>query len=170
MRSCLQSDTQNVLEHGHAVHKKYLELLDDPPECLIPWWGQLIKAIKTFSTLDIYNYHVYHDCGKPDCLVIEDGRRHFPNHAAASCNTWLAAGGDALVAVWILHDMDLHVCSAQELDRFAYINGCEVLLLTALAEIQANAELFGGQDSQSYKIKYKHWLRRATAFCKRRYQ
>jgi hypothetical protein len=40
------------------------------------------------------------------------------------------------------------------------------LLLAGLAEIHANAEMFNGFDSPSFKIKYKQIDRRGRAICK----
>ena len=40
------------------------------------------------------------------------------------------------------------------------------LLLAGLAEIHSNAEMFGGLDSVSFKIKWKQINKRGKAICK----
>ena len=97
------------------------------------------------------------NCGKPLCLVIDDeGRRHFPGHAEASRKAWLETGGDRAVGDLIGMDMDAHLLKADDLEDFAARPQAASLLLTALAEIHANAAMFGGIESTSFKIKWKH--------------
>jgi hypothetical protein len=102
-------------------------------------------------------YHLYHDCGKPHCLVFdEEGRRHFPNHAAASYLTWGRHSDNRQIGNLILMDMDIHLLKAEGLAEFAARPEALSLLLTGLAEVHANASMFGGIESTSFKIKYKH--------------
>lgn len=51
--------------------------------------------------------------------------------------------------------MDIHTIKAADLNDFATKKECISLLITGLSEIHANAELFGGIESTSFKIKYK---------------
>lgn len=64
--------------------------------------------------------------------------------------------------------MFFHKCSADELDKSDLSNKdlCS-LLLTSLAEIHANASIFGGIESQSFKAKYKQIDRRGNKLCKK---
>lgn len=64
--------------------------------------------------------------------------------------------------------MFFHKCSAKELENTTIEKRdlCS-LLLTALAEIHANAEMFGGIESQSFKSKYKQLDRRGNKLCKK---
>lgn len=170
MKACEQTPGQTIYDHGVAVHTAWQALLEAVPECLANWWPQLMAAVSTFDPNDIKAYHLYHDCGKPWCLVVDqDGGYHFPNHAQTSAWVWKQLGGSELVGLWIAHDMDIHTCSAADVEAFSCLPGSEVLLLTGLAELHANANMFGGQQSIGYKIKYKHWLSRARRYCKGRY-
>lgn len=52
--------------------------------------------------------------------------------------------------------MDIHTIKAKDLDEFSENNSRALtLLLSGLSEIHANAEMFGGLESTSFKIKYK---------------
>lgn len=97
------------------------------------------------------------NCGKPSCLTVDaDGRRHFPDHAAVSARVWRDAGGCEEVATLIEQDMDVHLLKAEGVEEFASRPHAIALLLTGLAEVHANASMFGGIESVSFKIKAKH--------------
>ena len=53
-------------------------------------------------------------------------------------------------------DMDIHLLKADGIEEFASRPEAATLLLTSLAEIHSNAAMFGGIDSTSFKIKWKH--------------
>lgn len=106
-------------------------------------------------------YQIYHDCGKPYCLQIdEEGRRHFPNHATISYLTWLRHSDNKQIVNLIWMDMDMHLLKSDNVEPFARRAEAATLLLTSLAEIHANASMFGGIESTSFKIKYKHIAKR----------
>jgi hypothetical protein len=101
-------------------------------------------------------YHVYHDLGKPYCRTVdEDGRQHFPDHARISASIWRASGGDPLIGDLIERDMDMHTLKPAQAAEYSRMDLVPALLLTALAELHANAEMFGGIESTSFKIKWK---------------
>lgn len=103
----------------------------------------------------IYQYHIYHDCGKPYCLEIDDeGRRHFPNHANISYQVAQNFLNDE-VCTLIKNDMVAHLTKPSEFESFMELDNFKILLITALCEIHSNAVMFGGIDSQSFKIKHK---------------
>ena len=57
-------------------------------------------------------------------------------------------------------DMDAHLLKSDGVAEFAARPQATALLLTALAEVHSNAAMFGGADSDSFKIKAKHLDRR----------
>lgn len=172
MRACYQSAGQDMLQHGDAVAAQfdvlvaYLEgTAPLPADWRLPAWldaatGKLLLAmLPDRETLRLY--HRYHDCGKPRCRTVDaEGRQHFPDHARLSREVWLAHGGAPAVADLIGMDMDLHLLKAEGVPEFARRPQAAALLLTGLAEIHANAAMFGGPDSTSFKIKLKHIERR----------
>lgn len=170
MESCFQTDNQSVLQHGYAVKAAYQTILNE--ELSLPdWYHSYRENIKSscasYSIEEIGLYQIYHDCGKPFCLTIDqNGKRHFPNHAEISTTIFSSIFGERLAGTWIRHDMDIHTISSSEIPAFCRIDGSIVLLLTGLAELHANAQMFGGLESESFKIKYKHLNRRAKAICK----
>lgn len=172
MRNCYQSAGQNMLEHGQAVSAKFSELLahlrGHTPlltDWKLPTWldaeaGALLLT-KLPDLAIVQRYQLYHDCGKPRCRTVDaDGRQHFPDHAAMSQLVWLEHGGDAATGALIGMDMDVHLLKAEAIPEFASRPQAATLLLTALAEIHANAPMFGGTESTSFKIKLKHIERR----------
>lgn len=176
MRSCEQSVGLSVLDHGIAVSNRYSELIshirDGKPltsEWRVPDWIYDPIILTRLLPDDLMaEYQVWHDCGKPTCLVIdEDGKRRFPNHAQVSKDIWLSLGGDERVGDLIGMDMDAHLLKDEGVAEFAARPQAIPLLLTALAEISANAEMFGGIESTSFKIKAKALAKRGKAVLKR---
>ena len=63
-------------------------------------------------------------------------------------------------------DMEFHKLKAQDVKEFCKNkNQAKVLLLAALASFYSNSELFGGEESDSYKIKKKHMEKRGQQVC-----
>lgn len=166
MKSCPQTETQSVLDHGISV-KNYLfdiinHLRHDTPlkyEWVLPTWvlenkDLILSNLPDDETLRLYT--TYHDCGKPFCLEIdENGRRHFPNHAEVSYNIFNQVFDNPIAAELIRHDMDIHLLKSNGVEEFSKNPYALTLLLTGLAEIHSNATMFGGITSTSFKIKLK---------------
>jgi len=167
MQSCRQTPTQTIYEHGLSVADYYRDLRDHLEhktplkyEWRLPSWINDPWLLDNQHPREImYDYHLYHDCGKPYCRTIdENGRQHFPDHAEVSAKIWESLGGDPLIGDLIRNDMRLHTAKQNDLMAILYYIGSETLaslLLTALAEIHSNAALFGGIESDSFKIKWK---------------
>lgn len=135
-----------MLQHGISVHEEYLKLLETTDHRLLKL--QLpIELVK--------KYHTYHDCWKHLVLEIgEDGKRRYPSHSQASTLQFKAIfPNDECVARLIEHDLDFHTLRGDELVKLCKLDIAPTLYLTALAEINANAIMFGGRESESYKIK-----------------
>jgi hypothetical protein len=127
-----------------------------------------LSSLVSDKSLELYT--VYHDCGKPFCRTVDaEGKQHFPDHANISSQVWFeVAKGESLcqeVGELIAHDMDIHLISADEVEKFCTNKNAVSSLLTGLAEIHSNASLFGGIDSVSFKIKWKQINKRGKAIC-----
>lgn len=176
MRSCSQTAGMTVLEHGEMVSAHYEDLVSHlrhgtplAYEWRLPdWIGDPALLDGLPSDEDMREYHVFHDCGKPMCRTVdEDGRQHFPDHAAVSKAAWLAIGGDEGIGDLIGMDMDIHLLKDDGVEAFARRTQAQALLLTGLSEVHANASMFGGIGSVSFKIKWKHIDKRGRAILKR---
>jgi hypothetical protein len=182
MSLCEQTKGMSVLDHGYSVWQYTADLINHLrtgselkfewrlPEWLYEHKESILKDL--FHDLVIEHYAIMHDCGKPYCLVTdEDGKRHFPDHALVSSETYSEfEEADWSRTVLIGYDMFLHTASAEELAaQFEKTRGNEyndlsiylpTLMLVALAEIHSNAAMFGGIESTSFKIKWKHLTKR----------
>ena len=166
MKNCEQTKGQSVLEHGISVKNYLFDLINhlrngDPLkyEWVLPDWlhtnkDLILSSLPDDDTLELYTS--YHDCGKPFCLTIDnDGKRHFPNHAEVSYTIFKQIFNNDVAAELIRHDMDIHLLKSDGVDDFCINPFALTLLLTGLAEVHSNAQMFGGLDSTSFKIKWK---------------
>jgi hypothetical protein len=184
MRDCPQNDKQSVLDHGRAVQGRsialihYLQTENDKylkgfrvPEWFVKYRSALLENLAPFVA--IMAYTEMHDCGKPFCRFIDvNGKQHFPNHAEVSEAIWKTIGCDIesdRIGQLILHDMDFHVLRPDDVPVFVANKDAPTLMLVGLAEIHANAEMFGGLDSQGFKIKFAQIDRRGKSACKMLY-
>lgn len=178
MKKCPQTDTQSVYQHGISVRDHMFQLIDmlkssqfskewKVPSWIIQYRQQLLNSL---MPLDIINeYTTYHDCGKPYCLSYDEDKRHFPNHAEVSYKTWLRVNGNPEAALLMKMDMDIHCLKDNGVKDFCTRPQAVTLLLAGLSEIHANAAMFGGIESSSFKIKYRQIDRRGNAICKMLY-
>lgn len=135
------------------------------PDWYINYKSNILKTLPSLSSIE--EYCITHDLGKAFCLEIdENGKRHFPNHEIISEEKWLELSEDipdkALIAKLIRYDMLFHKEKPE--DILALKLSPQIictLLLSALAAIHANADSFGGRDSDSFKIKLKNLDKRA---------
>lgn len=160
MKSCQQNDFQTIYDHGLSVQDHFKKLYSFNLEGFkIPNWFIQYKDRfheKLFPYETCLEYTLFHDCGKPRCLTIDnEGKRHFPNHANVSADLWLELGGSEDVAKLIRGDMVIHTLKAENICEFASRKEALTLLIAGLAEIHSNAKMFGGIESTSFKIKWK---------------
>ena len=171
MKSTPQTDTQSVYQHGESVSNYMVDLLEHLEngrplqyEWKIPEWVYNYKELLLSKLPDretLLLYTLYHDSGKPFCIEYdEQGRKHFPNHAEVSYQTFRKYFNNDLAADLVRRDMDFHLLKTDKLEEFSESDNCTTLMLSALAEIHSNAAMFGGIDSVSFKIKWKHTNKR----------
>jgi len=166
MSECEQTKGQSVLEHGTSVKNYLFDLINHlrsgtplQYEWKLPDWvlenkDLLLSSLPDDKTIKLYT--VFHDCGKWKCLEIDaDGKRHFPNHAEVSYKVFNQVFNNSVAAELILHDMDIHLLKSDGVNQFCQNPYALTLLLTGLAELHSNAQMFGGLDSTSFKIKWK---------------
>jgi hypothetical protein len=151
-----------VWTHGQQVLRKFQELMSGdytswPRIEKVTWVEEALRSFKTVYPIeDIYTYCLYHDIGKPFCLTQTDGNIHFPNHAQVSHDIWLQVDTRKHIATWMLHDMDIHTMCRED---FGQTPDANLHRLVGLAEVYANAEMFGGYESDSFKIKLKKLIK-----------
>lgn len=165
MLATKQTETQNVLDHGRSVDERYKDLIKilktghSDLHWRLPTWDQSLIEYALKNQVDPYTaelYHLYHDCGKPYCLTIdEQGKRHFPYHADVSHQVFTTLFNNNLAAQLVRDDMLVHLAKADDVDHIASLSHGPTLVLTALAEVHSNADMFGGIESTSFKIKWK---------------
>lgn len=177
MQKCCQTETQSVYQHGLSVRNYLFELIGALrnnqqldgwriPEWIWTYRIQILDALLPDNILE--EYTTFHDCGKPYCLSFdEQGRKHFPNHAEISYQTWLSIGGNSQAAQLMKMDMTIHQMKACDIDEFIKHPEAISLLLTGLAEIHSNAQMFGGIESESFKIKWNQINRRGKTICQK---
>lgn len=172
MKGCEQASGMTIYDHGLAVANRYRDLYTILGLYAVPGsyeWHipddaflqlqELRKLALTPQQARIY--HVFHDCSKPSCRVIIDGKVHYPDHALKSAELFkMALPDDQTSYELILHDMDCHTFRGEQLQSICENKHGSTLLLTAWAEIHANASaLFGGYESDSFKIKRKQLMK-----------
>jgi len=179
MRACFQHGQQNMLDHGNAVKDHLFDLINhlrhDAPlknEWRLPEWlyqhkEQLLENIHDDFTL--WKYTVWHDCSKPFVKKINvDGTIHYPNHSIESAKIWRSISDNLIVEKLIYHDMVMHTYNVESIIKFCKENEKNTtctLLLAALSELHSNAIMFGGINSDSFKIKYKRLDRLGKNVC-----
>lgn len=172
MAKCNQFNDWSILDHGIDCANRLLELLTAKNEhgqvnkwILPDWYWQFKSKLKIAIGLgDIYEYALFHDCGKPYCRIVDEkGRQHFPNHAEVSYRTYLNISNNQVVADLIKHDMDIHLLKPNDIGDFCKNQNASLHLLAGIAEIHSNAEHSGGFDTTNFKIKLKTINQRGKA-------
>ena len=164
-----------IMQHGILVNQYFLDLYSHLQfntklqyNWILPTWIYDNKEFILEKLLPIgmlSNYQIYHDIGKPFCKTYDLDTRnpHFYDHANISAQKY---PGIEEIKALIASDMIIHTIKAKELIQFSKREDAMSLLLTGLSEIHANAEMFGGIQSTSFKIKYKQINSRGKALLK----
>lgn len=146
--------------HGQAVSKAYQEMACD-------WSNRfaahplLLAWFESYAFKDLQAYHLNHDCAKPFCAQFNEqtGRYSYgADHSEKSAALAQMLGVDAQSCHLIAHDMAFHLAREATIAAAWALPGSDDLYATAWAELYANAALFGGQESDSFKIKQKRLL------------
>ncbi len=171
MKNSYQTDSETIYDHGKAVWNYFNKIItNDIGDMKIPDWyeeykDRILKNLPNKSIIE--KYCIFHDCGKPLCETMIEGKRHFPGHEQASYDTWMGVTDvdehtKAQISNLIKHDMLFHTEKAEEiLEKELSTSELCTLILSALSALHANADSFGGRDSDSFKIKFKNYSRRA---------
>lgn len=139
--------------HGVEVNYWYNLLCSDPDQIGIE---PVVEFFRNYEQRELSRYHIFHDISKPYIRVVDDeGKEHYPNHSEMSSKMYISRYGEDEFAHMIRHDMDFHRLRGEDLKKVWELPFADDLYATAWAEIYANAELFGGTDSTSFKIKRK---------------
>lgn len=169
MQSGFQTKGISYWEHGALVSARFRDLMNPNPNMVwrMPTWftenADWIRAKLAPDFDTIITYQLWHDCGKPYCRTVDDdGKVHYPNHAQVSADIWRELGGDPMIGDLIERDMDCHLLRPDGCCAFAAKPYALILLVSALCELHANASMFGGFSSDSFKIKFKRLDRCGT--------
>ena len=164
------------MQHGILVNQYFLDLYSHLQfntklqyNWILPTWiydnkDYILKNLLPIGMLS--NYQIYHDIGKPFCKTydIEDKKPHFYNHETISAEIY---PGNTETKALIASDMIIHTIKDSQMDDFSKKDEAISLLITGLSEIHANAEMFGGISSTSFKIKYKQINTRGKTLLRR---
>lgn len=157
---------QTILQHGKSVKTYFNNLVAflqssessyqyPIADWLLTYKSELLDKIQT-NRKNIDSYLLFHDCGKPYCLTEDEKGQHFKKHAQISKEIYIKHFGDGLAADLIGDDMLCHITKAKDYMQLVENSNIEILLCSSLAELHSNAQMFGGFDSDSFKIKFKN--------------
>lgn len=177
MKTTRQTASQTILQHGLSVYKYTYQLLKNHHSNsfrLPSWWNEYSDEIfrNCCDLKTIKHYTIWHDLGKPQCATVgEDGKTRFPNHAVVSAQLWNEHHPNRPeIGRLIAHDMDFHTLSADAiLASDLTKRELATLLIVSLAELHSNAQMFGGIESDSFKIKFKKWSKTALKICEQHF-
>lgn len=154
-----------MIDHGMMVNQEFKKLIEslDKKES-DPFLQSVYDCFKDqiFDMETCTRYQIYHDCGKP--FSKEEKGRKYHDHEIHSYNQWIKLfPQDKDVAYLMLHDMDFHTGNTEEIMHTKY---APTLYFTAWAELYANCQMFGGQESTSFKIKKKKLIQQGKILMK----
>ncbi len=165
MAETYQYKNISVLKHGEMVHQEYINIIENYQRyekinfLLLKNLRQIHE--KTLPLDRMKEYHLYHDCGKPFVLTKDDQGQHFDNHADKSAEIYFKYINQDKDIYWLIkNDMFLHTKSSEKIKEILDHPLILSLMLSSLAELYANKDMFGGLHSESFKIKYKKLDRR----------
>lgn len=172
MKNTYQFKDINMLQHGEMVFNEYEKLLSaikNKNEEYFKTIGFSLdwEFIEKLSNLQydletMKSYQIYHDCGKHISKTMdENGKIHYPNHALHSSQLYGEYFDNEVAKDLILKDLNFHTFKCEQLLEWIKIENHKTLAslyLTAWSEILANSSMFGGIESDSFKIKRKRLI------------
>lgn len=182
MIECQQSPSQNILEHGVSVRDSLFGLIrsvkeesiqEECPSWLKVYGARLVKDLYDDFTLE--KYALWHDCGKPLVHSCDETGSHFEDHAAISAKLFGELYPE-LPEVQNLISLDMVPHTLRHNDVAGVGALCRdrkvaaTLLLAGLAATLSNADMFGGKDTVSYKIKMKRLSKLGDVVCSNLYE
>lgn len=145
-------------QHGLQVNMAYQDLSKDlsllgldPSHPVLVWF-------RSYEFKDLGPYHLHHDCGKPFIAQWDGARYHYPDHGQKSFETYCSRFGEDRFAHLIRNDMAFHTARAENIAQVWSLPDSDDLYATAWAELLANVPIFGGLESDSFKIKRKRLI------------
>lgn len=162
MLSTEQTKGLNVLDHGLMVAHEYIRIIRDIEK--EPFLNSIYIQIKDLLLNDeiLFRYHKYHDCGKP---LVKDENGRFPDHTNASSEQWNKLFPEETDIIELMKlDMEFHTKKGDDIINLWSHRLAPSLYMTAWAELYANASMFGGIDSDSFKIKRKRLIQAGKKF------
>lgn len=152
----------SVWEHCQQVEERFNQLINhegDWPRLERCRWLEGALPLPDGLLPELRIYCRYHDIGKPICHIETDRKHQYPDHANVSADIWAKIDGRERITRWIRNDMAVHTLTQEE---FQSIPDWQLHRLVGLAEVYANAEMFGGFESDQFKIKLKKVIRNGT--------
>lgn len=173
MQETLQTEGQSVFDHCMSVSMYIENIMNDTLDVKtiknIPNWYYEYKSLikeNSYSKEILMEYASWHDCGKPFCVELDEHKKqHFPNHAKKSKEIYNLVNEHnektEIISELIEHDMLFH---SESIDSIMNLNLSKQticsLILSSLSAILSNAQMFGGYDSDSFKIKMKSFSKK----------
>lgn len=172
MRNTYQFQNIDMLQHGEMVFNEYQKLMNaikNKDEGYFKEIGfsfdwEFIDNLyeNQYDMETMQSYQIYHDCGKHLSKTIdENGKIHYPNHAQHSSDLYGQYFDNPIAQDLILKDLNFHTFKCEQMNQWLEEENKKTLAslyLTAWSEILANASMFGGIDSDSFKIKRKRLI------------
>lgn len=163
MKNTFQTSNIDMLEHGLMVNKSYSKILKKEEEYTrhFDFNDDDLNSLLNlqYDVILMRHYQIYHDCGKPFCQERdENGKPHYPNHAEKSAEIHQQYFDCEIANKLIKNDMIFHSLKSEDLTQWILSNDINLiasLYLTAWSELFANSLMFGGVNSDSFKIKKK---------------
>lgn len=165
-----QMPGMSLYEHGADVYRALKDIMTGRIE-LHPIIADMLSDSVFRELYDrgiIEDYLTWHDIGKPFCFCQDENCRwHFPNHAEISADIWVKSHmidsrlsyDNSIISYLMLHDLDLLIMKPSEADLYEITKFTPTQILCAFAAIYSNAPMFGGLESESFKIKKKKLLK-----------